>query len=161
MSLFAAAAVLIILTATLVIWLWDKIRNFYIFKVQPWLIEKFSAETKSCVDNVFSILNRGASFTRNAARQIWNTFIKKVRFYRTRWKELPNGKIEEETQIKVQKEDDPTKVIVRKTVETVSWDDLPQDIRVQISNTPDGVHEADNLAVCFKKIQEEFQTLEN
>lgn len=161
MSLFAAAAVLIILTATLVIWLWDKIRNFYIFKVQPWLTEKFSAETRSCVDNVFLILNRGASFTRNAARQIWNTFIRKVRFYRTRWRELPNGELEEETQIKVQKESDPSKVIVQTTVETVSRDELPLDVRTQISNTPDGVHEADNLDVCHKKIQEEIQELEN
>ena len=161
MSLFAVAAILLMLTTALIIWLWDKIRKFYIFKIQPWMSKNFSTETKFYVDNVFIILNRGASFTRNAVRQIWNTFIKKVRFYRTRWKELPNGNVEEETQIKISKDNDPSKVLVQTTVEMVPKDELPLDVRVQISNTLNGIYEADNLAVCHKKIQEEIQKLEN
>lgn len=161
MSLFAVTAVLIILTVTLIIWLWDKIRHFYIFKIQPWLNEKFSASTKSCIDDVFIILNRGSSCARHTVRKIWNIFIKKVRFYRTRWKELSNGKIAEETQIKVEKDNDPSKVQVLTAVEIVSWDELPLDIRTRISNTPDGVHEADNLEVCHKKITERILELEN
>ena len=162
MSLFAIAAGLVIvvaITLAIVSYLWPKIRKFYMMSVQPWLTRKFSSRTKDIIDNVFCFLNK--SFTRQAAVQAWNLFVKKVLFYRQRWRELADGKVEVETHFKVLNDQDDTKVDVLTEVETLDWEDLPFKEKLKLYDNPDGVLQTDNLAALRQKYSDKMQTLVN
>lgn len=164
MSLFAIAAgfvIVVAITWAIVSYLWPKIRKFYMMSVQPWLTRKFSPRTKEIIDNVFCFLNKQFSFTRQVAVEAWNLFVKKVLFYRQRWRERTNGKVEVETQVKVQNDLDDGKVDVITEVETLNWDDLPFEDKFKLYDNPDGVLQTDNLVALRQKYSDEMQTLAN
>ena len=106
-------------------------------------------------------MNKQFSFTRQVAVEAWNLFVKKVLFYRQRWRERTNGKVEVETQVKVQNDLDDGKVDVITEVETLNWDDLPFEDKLKLYDNPDGVLQTDNLVALRQKYSDEMQTLAN